>query len=268
MTMATEDDVKQVWETGSYSDIAESYLPMAGQLVDSAGVGSGDRVLDVGCGTGNVAITASRSGAAVTGLDMTPKMLEQARRNAETAAVEGIDWQEGNATDLPFEANRFDVVLSNLGHMYADPPKRAGQELLRVSRPDGVVAFTSWTPTSLFPIIGGLVLTYLPPRDHPEFTEPPFMWGDPDFVEQRLGGHVETLTCDTRTLQYPALSPSHFWQDLTENSGMFITFLDKIDERSSLREEVIETIESHFDARENAVELEYLLTTASVTHST
>lgn len=267
MTLETEEEIKRVWETGSYSEFAENYLPMAGQLVEATAVGSSDRVLDVGCGTGNVAITAARRGAEVTGLDISPSMLERARRNADVADVGEIAWREGTATDLPFEEDTFDVVLSNLGHMYADPPGRTTTELLRVTRPDGRIGFTAWEPSGLFPIIAGLVLTYLPPRDQPDFSEPPFMWGDSNVVEQRLVDGVENLAFDTKTVQYPALSPSQFWQELTEHSGMFITFLDKIDEQSTLREEMIETIEAYFDASENTVVLDYLLTTASVTRS-
>ena len=265
MTLESEDEMKQAWEIGSYSEFAKSYLPMAGRLVEATAVDSGDRILDVGCGTGNVAITAARHGAQVTGLDITPTMLERAKTNAEIAGVDEIAWHEGNAVDLPFGENTFDVVLSNLGHMYADPAASAASELVRVTKPGGQIGFTSWTPTSLFPIIAGLVLTYLPPRAHPEFSEPPFTWGDQNMVEQWLDGSVENLSFTTETLEYPTLSPGHFWQEQTEQSGLFITFLDEIEERSDLRAEVIETVEPYFNSRENAVELEYLLTTASVT---
>lgn len=192
-------------------------------------------------------------------------MLERAKTNAEIAGADELALHEGNAADLPFAENTFDVVLSNLGHMYADPPESAARELLRVTKPGGQIGFTSWTPTSLFPVIAGLVLTYLPPRAHPEFSEPPFMWGDQNVVEQRLGNGVENLSFETETLEYPCLSPGHFWQEQTEYSGMFITFLDEIDEQADLREEVIETAEPYFNPRENTVKLEYLLTTASVT---
>lgn len=236
---------------------------MAGHLVDASGVDAGDRILDVGCGTGNVAITAARRGGAVAGLDVTPAMIDRARRNAGIAGVDGIEWHEGTATALPFAADSFDVTLSALGHMYGDPPEAAAGELRRVTRPGGRIGFTSWTPTGLFPIVAGLVSTYLAPRDLPDLSEPPFMWGDPDVVEERLSDHVKSLEFDTGTVRYPALSPAHFWRDLTEHSGLFITFVEKVDDRSDLRQETIRTIERHFDAGANVVELEYLLATAT-----
>src|ERR1700693_5001952 len=85
--------------------------PCAAQLVNRAGVRSGQRVLDVACGTGVVSVTAGRLGARVSGLDLTPELLERARENARIARVE-IDWHEGDVEKLPFSDGTFDVVLS------------------------------------------------------------------------------------------------------------------------------------------------------------
>lgn len=255
---------KRVWAAGSYEDIAPKYVSMGGHLVERTEVGPDDEVLDVGCGTGTVAITAARRGARATGLDIQPALLEHARESAELAGVD-LTWREGDATALPFEANAFDVTLSNLGHMYGDPPRAAARELLRVTRPGGRLGFTSWTPTSLYPSMAGVVATALSPEDLPDFSEPPFLWGDPGTVRDRLEGAVDAVEFETATVQYPALSPEHFWHHTTTNSGMFIEVLEEVDEEElpGLREQLIETIEGYFDDRENAVELEYLLTTAT-----
>ncbi|MFC4439004.1 MULTISPECIES: class I SAM-dependent methyltransferase [Natrialbaceae] len=142
-TRSSDEQTKRVWSLGSYSDIAPTFLGTAAHLVGTAGISATDAVLDVGCGTGNAAITAARRGARVTGLDIVPAMLDEARENATIAGVEPIDWQEGSATDLPFEDDAFDVTLSCLGHVFAEPPDDAGRELLRVTRPGGRIAFTS-----------------------------------------------------------------------------------------------------------------------------
>ena len=264
MTHEIEDPMRKAWETGTYSKFAAQYLPMAGQLVETTGVDTDDHVLDVGCGTGNVAITAANRGATVTGVDITPSMLERARTNATIADTDEIDWYEGDAVDLPFEENAFDVTLSAIGHMYAEPPDAAARELLRVTRPGGRVGFTSWTPTSLLPVLAGHVLTHLPKTAQPEFSEPPFLWGDRDAVTRRLEANTDHLSFETKTVTYPALSPGHFWEDLAEHSGLIVELLDEIEERAALREEVVGTVDPYFDISENAVELEYLLTTATV----
>src|SRR5688572_11512441 len=96
-------------------------IPKAATLVNFAEIRAGDKVLDVGCGTGVVAVTAARKGAKATGLDLTPALLERAKYNAEQAGV-SIDWHEGDAEALPFSDNQFDVVLSQFGHMFAPRP--------------------------------------------------------------------------------------------------------------------------------------------------
>lgn len=107
--------------------------------------------------------------------------------------------------------------------------------------------------------------TYLSPDDLPEFSTPPFMWGDPGNVEDRLGDGIEGTEFEKDTLFYPALSPEHFWQKTAGRSGMFAEFLEKVDDEdlSELQERMVETVEEHFDESRNAVELEYLLTEAS-----
>lgn len=265
---ASDRWTKRVWAAGSYERIAPKYASMSGHLVDRTDVDSDDSVLDVGCGTGTVSITAARRGARVTGVDVQPALLEHARTNGEIAAVD-VSWREANVTALPFDANEFTATLSNLGHMYGDPPDAATQELCRVTRPGGRIGFTSWTPTSLYPSMASVVTTVLSPEDLPDFSEPPFLWGNTGTVRDRLGEAVDDLEFETETVRYPALSPEHFWQHTATNSGLFVEVLEDVheDDLPELREQLIETIEPYFDDRENAVELEYLLTTATVTES-
>lgn len=259
-----QEQLADVWTNGTYETVASAYYSMAGRLVERTAVGSDDEVLDIGCGTGSVAITAARRGARVTGIDVAPAMLDHARTNANIADFGGIEWQEGNAVNLPFEADAFDVTLSSLGHMYGDPPEETTAELLRVTRPDGTIGFTSWTPTSLYPFMASILTTYLAPEDLPEFTEPPFAWGDSGVVRERLGGELGQLSFETGTVLFPALSPEHFWRETTETSGPIIELLDAVpaEKRPALDEEMVETIRPYFDEEQNGVELEYLLTTA------
>src|SRR5437667_11475137 len=85
--------------------------PAAARLVKWANVRAGQNVLDVGCGTGVVAITAARVGARVHGIDLTPELLERARENAIIAQVK-IDFRQGDAEELAFSDGEFDIVLS------------------------------------------------------------------------------------------------------------------------------------------------------------
>jgi SAM-dependent methyltransferase len=262
--MASKERVKRVWTVGSYPDIGETFLSMAAHLVDATAVEADHDVLDIACGTGNVAITAARRGATVTGLDITPAMLADARENAALAGVEAIDWEEGDAADLPFGDDVFDVTLSCVGHMFANPPEAAAAEMLRVTRPGGRIAFTSWTPRSVVPAMARVLREYLPPD--PNAPAPPFMWGDPDVVRERLRGDVSDLAFETGTIEQLSLSPPHVWERVRTQSGMFIVALENVDEDDypALRDEMLAVIEEYFDDSQNAMSMEYRLTRAVV----
>ncbi len=178
----------------------------AGRLVKFAGIKPRDRVLDVACGTGVVAVTAARREARVTGLDLTPELLAVARENADTAGVT-VDWHEGDVENLPFEADSFDVVVSQYGHIFAPRPEVAVKEMLRVLRPGGVIAFSTWPPELLVGRVFAVTAKYLPPP--PPGVESPVLWGDPNVIRERLGSHVRDLTFERGTMRVPLLSLDH-----------------------------------------------------------
>ena len=120
-----KEDQKQRWV--HFVALEALTTPAAAQLVKFAGVKAGQRVLDIACGTGVVAVTAAAAGAKATGLDFTPQLLERARENSRLANLE-VEWREGDAEELPFEDASFDVVLSQFGHIFAPRPERAASE--------------------------------------------------------------------------------------------------------------------------------------------
>lgn len=264
--MSAERTLSESFSSETYVEMAPHYLPIAGRLVDRAGVGADDRVLDVGVGTGNVAITAARRGATVTGVDVDPAMLDRARENVSVAGLESVDLREGDAADLPFPDDAFDVTLSCLGHMYAEPQAAAGRELTRVTRSGGRVAFASWTPTGLFAELAAVLLPVVPEDARPDYDEPPFLWGDPGAVRERLGDAVADVSFETETVGYPAQSPAHFWAEQSTLASVFREALAPLtaDEREAVDERCVETVEPYFDGWENAVVLEYQVTEATV----
>ena len=178
----------------------------AARLVKFAGIKPGHRVLDVACGTGVVAITAARHEAHVTALDLTPELLSVARDNAQIAGVT-VDWHEGDVESLPFDVDSYDVVVSQYGHMFAPRPEVAVREMLRVLRPGGVLAFSTWPPELLVGRIFAITAKYLPPP--PPGVAPPPLWGDPNVIRERLGNQVRDLTFDRATMLVPVLSLNH-----------------------------------------------------------
>ena len=188
--------------------------PAAARLVGHARIAAGQRVLDVACGTGVVAVTAARLGARVTGLDFTPQLLARARENALLASLE-IEWHEGDVEQLPFPDSAFDVVTSQYGHMFAPRPDVAITEMLRVLKPGGTIAFSTWPPELFVGRMFLLISRYLPPPP-PGVASPP-LWGDPGIVRDRLGTTVRDLSFDRARIFAPALSARHYcdWMERT-----------------------------------------------------
>ena len=170
---------RAVWSAGDYPDIARLIESAAELLVEKAGVQAGQDVLDVATGSGNVALVAARRGAKVTGLDITPELLEAARRRATEAGVD-VEWVEGDAEELPFQDASFDRVLSAFGTMFAPRHEVAADELLRVCRPGGLVAVAAWTPDGLNGRMFRTVSSHMPAP--PPELKPPALWGDEDHM--------------------------------------------------------------------------------------
>lgn len=180
--------------------------PPAAKLVNFSAVRAGEKVLDVGCGTGVVAVTAAQRGATVTGLDLTPALLERARYNAQLAGL-SIEFIEGDAEKLPFPDAHFDVVLSQFGHMFAPRPAIAVSEMLRVLKVGGRIAFSTWPPDVFTGKMFSLVGEFLPPP--PAGAEPPPKWGETAVIRERLGNAVDQLTFDRERMLTPGLSAKH-----------------------------------------------------------
>lgn len=215
---------KQGW--AHFAPLAANTTPAAAQLVKHAKVRAGQRVLDVACGTGVVAVTAARLGAVVTGLDLTPELLEVARDNAATARV-NIDWREGDVEQLPFADGAFDVVLSQYGHIFAPRPEVAVAEMLRVLAPGGTLAFSTWPPELFVGRMFALVARYMPPP--PPGVSPPPQWGDPNIVRERLGTAVKNIEFDRAAIAVPALSPQHMRRMTELTAGPVLKLVEMLE---------------------------------------
>src|SRR5262245_49630095 len=199
--------------------------PVAAHLVKFANVGRGQDVLDVGCGTGVVAITAARTGARVRGIDLTPELLERARENARIATVE-IEFREGDVEALALPDATFDVVLSQFGHMFAPRPDVAIAEMLRVLKPGGTIAFATWPPELLIGSSFRLVSQYMPPP--PPGVSPPPQWGDVAIVRERLGAAVDGILFDRARMYVPALSVPNYRDHIERTAGPMLKLVEML----------------------------------------
>jgi SAM-dependent methyltransferase len=233
--------------------------PAAARLVRHAGVRPGVRVLDVGCGTGVVAITAACLGARATGVDLTPQLLNRARDNAVIALVE-VDWREADAEQLPFGDDQFDVVLSQFAHMFAPRPDVAIREMLRTLKPAGTIAFSTWPPELLVGRTMALGARYMP---LPPGVASPLLWGEPSVIRERLGSAVENIVFDRGRLLVPALSPHHYRATLERTAGPLIKMVELLgatdpDRLRAFRQEFDVLVAEYL--QDNLVRQDYLLT--------
>jgi SAM-dependent methyltransferase len=175
---------KMVWGSGDFGKIARYAEVAAAKFVAEIPDLAGARVLDLACGTGNSAIPAARAGAQVTGVDLVPQLLDQAR---ERAAREHLDahFEEGDAEQLRFPDASFDVLITMFGAMFAPHPERVASELLRVVRPSGRIIMANWTPEGFAGRMFATTAKHVPP---PPGLQPPTLWGREDVVRERLAG--------------------------------------------------------------------------------
>ena len=206
MEMTADQELKTkhraMWTSGDYPEMVETFLlPLGPVLVEAAGIGEGERVLDVASGTGNAAIPAAERGATVVASDLTPRLLEAGRERAEAMGLK-LEWTEGDAEDLPFPDESFDVVMSSIGVMFAPHHQAAADELVRVCRPGGRIALLSWTPEGMLGDLFATMKPFAPPP--PPGAQPPPLWGSENHLEELFGDRVEFSTLDRRTLEITA----------------------------------------------------------------
>jgi ubiquinone/menaquinone biosynthesis C-methylase UbiE len=193
--------LKATWMSGDYAHFAHYLEPGALAWLQRLEVGPGTRMLDVGCGAGQIAIPAARAGADVTGVDIASNLIAHAR---ERAARDGVKahFDEGDAEQLAYPDASFNLVVSLIGAMFAPRPDLVAAELLRVCSPGGRIAMANWTPQGhvgqMFKIIG----SYVPPSP---LMVSPLKWGDEETARLRLGAGTTKLTLTRRTypMRYP-----------------------------------------------------------------
>jgi SAM-dependent methyltransferase len=202
----TDQELKQrhaaMWASGDYPRMVTSFLaPLGPRLVDAAGIGPGQRVLDVAAGTGNAAIVAAERGADVVASDLTPELLEAGQKVAAERGVT-LAWRQADAEQLPFDDASFDVVMSSIGVMFAPHHQAAADELVRVLRPGGTLALLSWTPEG---IIGQLFRAMGPfAAPPPPGASPAPLWGSEDHVAELFGDRVAFTTLLREDLEITA----------------------------------------------------------------
>ncbi len=190
--------MRETWMAGDFGKIAKVNIREAEAFVSRLDLPEGAQVMDLACGTGNISIPLARRGAHVTGVDIAPNLLEQARERAETEGLQ-ISFEEGDAEQLSYPDASFDAVVTMFGAMFAPQPERVVEECARVLKPGGLLAMANWTPGGL---AGRMFLVTARHVGAPLGVAPPVHWGHPKVVRDRLARSFERVELDVIPMQF------------------------------------------------------------------
>lgn len=255
---------RAMWASGDYPSLAADLLLDLGPvLVTATRTAPGDRVLDIGAGTGNVAIAAARAGASVVASDLTPELFDAGRARAAEHGVE-LDWREADAEALPFRDGEFDVVLSCIGVMFAPHHQPAADELVRVCTPGGRIGLLSWTPEGFIGQMFATMKPFAPPP--PPGAQPPPLWGSEEHVRELLGDRVTDVRAERRALPVDLFAAPEDFRDYFKarygpTIAVYKALADEPDRAAELDARLTDLVR-RFD-RDGMLEWEYLLLTAT-----
>jgi ubiquinone/menaquinone biosynthesis C-methylase UbiE len=193
------------WSSGDYAIIGTTLQIVGEELCEALDLRSGQKVLDVAAGNGNVTLAAARRWCEVLSTDYVPSLLERGRARA---AAEGLSvkFQEADAEALPFADNSFDAVVSTFGVMFTPNQDKAAAEMLRVCKSGGRIGLANWTPEGFIGQIFKTLGKYLPP---PTGAKSPALWGTQPRLAEFFGA-AATIKAEARNFMFRYRSPEHF----------------------------------------------------------
>ncbi|HSD23114.1 MAG TPA: class I SAM-dependent methyltransferase [Solirubrobacterales bacterium] len=223
------------WGQGRYEYVAAQLLPTAEVMVDTAAIEEGERVVDVGCGTGNAALLAAERGARVTGIDPAQRLLDVA---AAQAAERGLDarFELGEAASIPLPDDSADVVLSVFAAIFAPDPQAAAREMARVLAPGGRMLLSAWIP-------GGAVSqavrrtreTVAEVLGQPPPT-PPVAWHEEAVLRKLFEPYDLAVSLEEHSISFTAPSPEEFVDRESENHPLSVGARPAVEEAGRAEE--------------------------------
>jgi SAM-dependent methyltransferase len=208
------------WGLGSYESTALELEPVARRVASMAAPLQGRRVLDIACGTGNAALLAAEAGASVVGLDQAPRLIEVAKKRAAARGLEA-SFVVGDAEEIDFAGESFDVALSVFGVIFAPNPERAFAEIVRVLRPGGRALLTVWLPGGTVDAMVDIVMRAVNAatgHSHPSGLA----WHDAGAVGDLAARHGATVAFHEGEISFVADSPEAYLAINEENHPMAV----------------------------------------------
>ncbi len=180
---------KALWEKGDFTKIAALMRQSGETLVESLGITTTLRVLDLGCGDGTTAVPVAALGADVVGIDIARNLVDAGNKRAAAAGLTNLTFQEGDACNLQgVDDHSFDLTLTVFGAMFAPKPFDVAKEMVRVTKPGGRIVMGNWIPNDPTSFVSQLLKissSFTPPP--PEGFVSPMTWGVDTHIIERFG---------------------------------------------------------------------------------
>ena len=264
--MTEPDELKarqrETWTAGDYALIGSRLVIVSELLCEAVDLRANHRVLDVATGHGNTALAAARRGCDVTGVDLAPALLEQACQRAAAEHLH-VHFQEGDAEELPFPDETFDVVLSTFGVSFASDQRKGAQEMLRVCRGGGKIGLANWAPTGANVAEGRVFDRYFPPAS----AVPRNLWGTEEGLSDLLGDRVASLQVTPRSVVYRFHSVEAYVDILRTSFGPVMQRMESLtaDQRKGLIRDLVEALSDFNQSGDETLVLpfDYLETVAT-----
>lgn len=195
---------KATWASGDYARIGVTLQIVGETLCEAMDLKPGSRVLDVAAGNGNATLAAARRFCDVVSTDYVPALLAGGQKRAE-AEGHPVAFIEAAAEALPFDDHSFDAVLSTFGVMFAADHATAAREMLRVTRPGGVIGLANWTPGGFIGALFKVITRHVPP---PAGAVSPLRWGTEAGLAELFG--AKDVRVSSRHYNFRYRSAAHF----------------------------------------------------------
>ncbi len=236
---AIKQQQHEAWSSGDYGVVGSKVLIVSELLCETVDPRAGDRVLDVATGHGNAALAAARRGGDVTGIDYVPEWLDRARARSNADGLK-VTFQEGDAENIPFPDNSFDVVLSTFGAQFATHHEKTASELLRVCRPEGRIGMANWMPVGFIKEFFEVHARHVPP---PPEVKSPLQWGTESGLRELFGDGIASLQILPRTYLHRYRSVDHFVTTYRNTFGPTVATLEALDAagKEALAQDLAET---------------------------
>lgn len=234
---------QETWTAGDFPKMGTELSIVGERLCESVPIHSGDRVLDVATASGNTALAAARRRALVTGVDITPALLQRARQRAAAEDLH-IIFQMDDAMALSFPDDSFDVVLSTFGAIFAPDANKTASEMARVCRPGGRIGMANWTPDGMLGKLFLLLAAYSSPDAQ---VGQPIEWGDESVLRQRLEPYVKEIRIKREVVRFRAESPGHWVEFMKSHFGPAIRAFahSSAEEGRVLAKEMVDLMSQH-----------------------